>query len=169
MNSQAELALAAKHHFKQIFVDPGITNISDQLDLLEVFPSMVMDEDNERLGGCVNSVEIEKILKICAKDKSPGPDGWTVEFFIQFWDMIGNEVVELVEESHLTGHISGGLNSTFIALIPKISKTITFDDYRPISLCNFLYKIVSKVIAERMKPWLAKVISPEQYGFLKNK
>jgi len=82
---------------------------------------------------------------------------------------VGLEVLELVEQSRLSGFISGGLNSTFIALIPKISKATSFDDFRPISLCNFLYKIVSKVIAERIKPWLSRIISPEQFGFLKNR
>lgn len=126
------------------------------------------DDDNKLLNACVTLPEIEKILKLCAKDKSPGPDGWNVEFFLQFWDLFGSEVLALVEESRLTGHVSGGLNSTFIALIPKISKTTSFSDYRPISLCNFLYKIISKIIAERLKPWLSRIISPEQFGFLKD-
>ena len=66
----------------------------------------------------------------------------------------------------MSGLVSGALNSTFITLIPKRSKPTSFDDFRPISLCNFIYKIISKIIAKCLKPVLAKVISPEQFGFL---
>jgi len=169
INSQVDLKEAARQHFKMIFTDPKLVDIRSQLEFLKAYPKMVFEPDNARMGAPVTLEEIERVLKICAKDKCPGPDGWTVEFFICFWDLIGPEVLALVEESRLNGHISGGLNSSFIALIPKASKATSFDDYRPIALCNFLYKIVSKIIAERFKPWLSKVISPEQYGFLKNR
>jgi len=169
VNSQAELAAAARTHFREIFSDPKQDNISAQISLLGAFPSLLTDDDNNFLNACVTLPEIEQVLKLCAKDKSPGPDGWNAEFFLQFWDLLGPEVLALVEESRTTGHVSGGLNSTFIALIPKISKAISFNDYRPISLCNFLYKIISKIVAERLKPWLSRIISPEQFGFLKDR
>lgn len=63
----------------------------------------------------------------------------------------------------------GSFNSTFITLIPKIDHPNSFDEFRPISLCNCLYKIIAKVIAIRMKPVLSKVISIEQFGFLKGR
>ena len=83
--------------------------------------------------------------------------------------MVGNEVLELVEESRLNGHITGGLNSTFIALIPKVDQPVSFADFRPISLCNLCYKLISKVAALRLKPFLDSCISPQQFGFLKNR
>lgn len=83
--------------------------------------------------------------------------------------LVGPEILALVEESRRSGHISGALNTTFIALIPKVSKTSSFDEFRPISLCNFLYKIISKIIAERMRSWISRVISPEEFGFLKDR
>jgi len=66
----------------------------------------------------------------------------------------------------MSGLVSGSLNSTFITLIPKRSKTTYFDDFRLILLCNFIYKIISKIITKHLKPILAKVISPEQFRFL---
>jgi len=105
-------------------------------------------------------------MKLMAKDKSPGPDGWTVEFFLSFFDSIGSEITDVVEESRLKGEIYRPLNSTFIALIPKKDVLETFEDFRPISLCNCIYKIIAKVIAIRIVPILSRNISMEQFGFL---
>lgn len=58
------------------------------------------------------------------------------------------------------------LNSTFIALIPKEEDSITPDKYRLIALCNVIYKVISKVIANRLKPLLPLLISPEQSGYV---
>ena len=76
--------------------------------------------------------------------------------------------MHLVEESRLSGRVLPSLNSTFITLIPKKDKPSTFDDFRPISLCNLIYKLIAKVVANRLNPFLDKFISPQQFGFLKN-
>ena len=82
---------------------------------------------------------------------------------------MGPELVNVVETSKKEGRVTPSLNSTFIALIPKKEKPISFTDYRPISLCNLVYKLISKVAAQRLKPFLDKFISPQQFGFLKNR
>lgn len=112
--------------------------------------------------------EVEKTLELFAKEKSPGPDGWTVELFLHFFDMMGDEILQMVEYTREQGHVSGALNATFITLIPKVSDPKTFGDFRPISLCNLVYKIVSKIIVGRLKPVLSKFITPEQFGFLED-
>lgn len=85
------------------------------------------------------------------KDKSPGPAGWPIEFFLGFYDFFGEELLNVIEESRKAGFIHGPFNSTFIALIPKSAKPDSFDEFRPIALCNCIYKIISKVIAQRLK------------------
>jgi hypothetical protein len=74
-----------------------------------------------------------------------------------------------VEESRKNGRIHEPFNATFIALIPKLDKPTSFDDFRPISLCNCIYKIISKVISRRLKDILSRHISLEQFGFLKGR
>jgi len=93
VSSQRDLARTARSHFRHIFDDPKTTSIASQLTLLEVFPTLAREDDNLWLGREVTLDEIESILKLCAKDKSPGPDGWTVEFFIGFWDLMGLEIL----------------------------------------------------------------------------
>ena len=71
--------------------------------------------------------------------------------------------------ARVSGFVPPSLNSTFLALIPKKERPSTFADFRPISLCNLLYKLISKIIAVRLKPHLDTHITREQYGFLKDR
>ena len=74
----------------------------------------------------------------------------------------------MVETSRLMGIVNPALNSTFLALIPKVDLPISFADFCPISLCNLCYNLISKVAAMRLKPFLDDAISPQQFGFFKN-
>lgn len=75
----------------------------------------------------------------------------------------------MVEESRAEGHVHGPINATFIALIPKSDSSTSYDDFQPISLYNCLYKIISKVIAKRIKEILSRKISREKFGFLEGR
>lgn len=79
------------------------------------------------------------------------------------------DLLKVVEESWREGYIHPPLNSTFIALIPKKDLLDKFDYFRPISLCNCLYKIISKIIVKRLKYILSEHISKEQFGFLEGR
>jgi len=100
------------------------------------------------------------------KDKSPGPDGWNQEFFSSFFDLMSSDLLRVVEESRMLGRVEGALNSTFVTLIPKDSNPSSLSNYRPISLCKFVYKVISKIIACRIKGKLSECISFEKFGFL---
>ena len=92
-------------------------------------------------------------------------DGMSLHFF----DLIGLDILKVVEQSRNEGRVSGSLNATFITLIPKSDKPSSFSDFRPISLCNLVYKVISKLVAARLKPILDKAISWNQFGFLHNR
>ena len=96
-------------------------------------------------------------------------DGFTVEFYIGFYDLIKKDILEVVRESQESGKVLGSLNSTFLSLIPKKQKPHSFDEFRPISCCNMIYKIIAKVLALRLKPVLSEIITEEQFGFLNNR
>ena len=91
-----------------------------------------------------------------------------MEFYLTFLDLLGPLLVNLVESSRIQGRVSPVINSTFLALIPKLDLPVTFADFRPISLCNLCYKIISKIAALRLKPFLDSSISFQQFGFLNN-
>ena len=113
--------------------------------------------------------EIESALKSFKKDRILGLDGCPVEFYLHFFELLGNELLHAIECGRTSRYITPSLNSTFMALIPRKDKPSTFADFRPISLCNLLYKLIAKVIAVKLKPFLYSHISREQYGFLKNR
>jgi hypothetical protein len=85
------------------------------------------------------------------------------------FDVLGPDLLWVIEESRRKGHIHNPINATFIALIPKTDNPTSFEDFWPISLCNCLYKIISKVISRRLKVILSKHISGEQFGFLEGR
>lgn len=86
------------------------------------------------------------------KAKILGPDGWIVQFF----DMMGEELLVVVEDSRLKGKVSSALNANFIAMIPKSGNPGSFKDFRPITLCNMVYKVITKVIENKLNPMLSK-------------
>ena len=80
----------------------------------------------------------------CGTNKSPGPDGFTFEFYRKFWNLIDQDVVAAVTAFFATGLLPLGCNSSFIALIPKSHEAKMVKDFRPISLIGSMYKIITK-------------------------
>jgi hypothetical protein len=163
------MAKIGKKFFQDLYKAENKATIEEVIRMVQYFPSFTSEEDNRMLMEKVTLEELKAVLNSFQKDKSPGPDGWTIEFFLGFFDSIGQDILSLVEETRLTGQMPLSLNSTFIALIPKKDNPDTLDDFRPISLCNCIYKIISKVIARRLKTVLSDKISLEQFGFLEGR
>ena len=82
------------------------------------------------------------------------------------FDVLGLDLLRVVDDSRKYGKVPATFNSTFIALIPKIDLPKSFEDFRPISLCNFCYKIIGKIISMRIRKVLGRYISGEQFEFL---
>jgi len=80
-----------------------------------------------------------------------GPDGFTIDFYKACWSIIKLDVHNLMEESRIQKSILQALNSTFLTLIPKGIFADSPDEFRPITLCNFIYKIISKILDNRIK------------------
>jgi len=110
--------------------------------------------------------EVRRALDNIGDLKAPGPDGMSVIFYKKFWDIIGDQIVMEVLGVLNGGPVPSEWNETTIVLIPKVNRPEQVKDLRPISLYNVLYKIVSKVLANRLKQIQPEVISPAQSAFV---
>uniref|UniRef100_A0A803NTG1 Reverse transcriptase n=1 Tax=Cannabis sativa TaxID=3483 RepID=A0A803NTG1_CANSA len=128
--------------------------------------NVVSEDQNVGLTAPVDAAEVRKAVFQMHPDKSPGPDGLNPRFCQKFWEVVGTDVVRLVQHFFMFGEFPDFLKDTNIILIPKKSTPETMSDLRPIALCNVIYKIVSKVMANRLKGVLPNVISETQSAFL---
>jgi hypothetical protein len=85
---------------------------------------LINEEEVRVLHSPVNLEELKEVLSLFKKEKILGPDGWTIEFFIHFFDLVGEDLLAMVEESRSRGYIARSLNSTFLSLIPKVNKPV---------------------------------------------
>ena len=109
------------------------------------------------------------VVKDFEGDKAPGPDGFPMAFFQACWDVIKLDLMEIFQVFFERGQFEKSLNATFISLIPKKSDAVEVKDFRPISLIGGVYKIIAKVLANRLKEVIEDVISESQNAFVKNK
>ena len=106
---------------------------------------------------------------LCDGSKSPGPDGFNMNFIKKSWGVLKDDIVAATTIFHENGHIPNGCNASFVALIPKVKDPVMLEQYRPISLVGAVYKIISKILAGRMKKVIGSVIEECQLAFLKNR
>ncbi|GJV75495.1 RNA-directed DNA polymerase, eukaryota [Tanacetum coccineum] len=132
---------------------------SESYNSLNAHQSSILEEP-------VSEVEIKKAIWDCGSDKSPGPDGFTFAFYKRYWCTLKNDIIPYVREFFDSGKILVGCNSSFITLIPKESNPLVVSDFRLISLIGAQYKIIVKILANRLSRVIATVISSEQTAFV---
>ncbi|GJT80000.1 RNA-directed DNA polymerase, eukaryota [Tanacetum coccineum] len=113
--------------------------------------------------------EIKRAVWDCGTNKSPGPDGFTFDFIRTYWKIINQDVVNAVREFFVTSKFPPGSNSSFIALIPKKQDAKLVKDFRPISLIGCFYKIIAKILANRLSMVISDLISDVQSAFVPNR
>jgi hypothetical protein len=110
--------------------------------------------------------EIKKALEGIGDLKALGVDGMPSIFYKRFWDTVGKDVIRGVKNFLSGSHMPEGWNKTVVVLIPKVNNPERIKDLRPISLCNVIYKMASKVLANRLKLILPEIISLNQSAFV---
>ncbi|XP_020262713.1 uncharacterized protein LOC109838703 [Asparagus officinalis] len=113
--------------------------------------------------------EIKQAIFSMSDDKAPGPDGYSASFFKAAWDIINEDFFLAVEEFFYSGKMLGTLNTTSITLVPKIPNPKSPSDFRPISCCNCVYKVITKIIANRIQKVMGVLISDAQSAFVKGR
>jgi hypothetical protein len=159
----AALGSMATGFYNDLYSSEGVQGMREVLDAV---PVKVIANMNLMLDAPFATEEVKIALFEMYPTKAPGPDGFPAHFFQRNWELCGAEVTKAVLRI-LTGEESPEvINKTFIVMIPKVASPKELGQFRPISLCNVLYKIASKVAANRLKKVLPDVISEEQSAFV---
>ncbi|KAJ0578963.1 putative RNA-directed DNA polymerase [Helianthus annuus] len=138
-------------------------------------PTKIKKEVFEFFRGCfkedmaVRPSELKQAVWECGSNRAPGPDGFNFFFLKYFWDIFEDDFLQVLDEFYSNGSVSRGCASAFITLIPKVRDPSNLGEYRPISLVGAINKVVSKVLANRLKKVLGTVISDNQSAFLSGK
>jgi hypothetical protein len=113
--------------------------------------------------------EVLEAVRCMSGDKAPGPDGFTMAFYQAYWDVVKSDVMKVMHHFHHYGTFAKSLNATFVVLIPKKVGATEVKDFRPISLVGSMYKIISKVLANRLKGVLGGLLSQSQNAFIQGR
>ncbi|GJZ81284.1 RNA-directed DNA polymerase, eukaryota [Tanacetum coccineum] len=153
------------NHFSNRFARPTGPNIVLDSNMFKQLSS----EQIADLECDVTYDEIKRAVWDCGTNKSPGPDGFTFDFIRTYWKIINQDVVNAVREFFVTSKFPPGSNSSFIALIPKKQDAKLVKDFRPISLIGCFYKIIAKILANRLSMVISDLISDVQSAFVPNR
>ena len=110
--------------------------------------------------------EVLQALQSSNGDKASGPDGFTMGFFQKCWCVVEFDVMVVFEEFHEFCSFEKSLNATFLAFIPKKQNARNIKDFRPISLIGSIYKLLSKILTNRLKTVMENIISESQNAFV---
>lgn len=148
--------MAFTRYFQHLFTTAGPVGVAE---CIHVVSPRVTPDMNNLLLRAYTLEEIDLALSQMQPLKAPGPKGYRVCFYHKHWNTVGGEVRHAVLKFLNSGIFYPSINYTYLALIPKIFTASSVCDYHPISLCNVLYKIIAKVLANRLKQVLPSVIS----------
>jgi hypothetical protein len=126
--------------------------------MLNLFSKVVIEEENFLLCSIPTELEVIQALASLGSSKALGPEGITVFSYKKYWSIVKEDVLKFIWNFFKFNHLPRERNHTFLAIIPKVSGSHLAHQFRPISLCNIVYKIISKILANKLKPLLHKII-----------
>ncbi|KAE9600797.1 putative RNA-directed DNA polymerase [Lupinus albus] len=163
---QEEIDQHTLAYFTDLYATPN--NVRPNHLIQYVIPALVFAEDNIMLSNHPSIEEIRGAVFDLNGEGDPGPYGFGGCFYQHFSDIVGEDVCKSVGQFFRESWLLPNLNSNNIALIPKYSGAYKIEDFRPIALANFQFKIITKILASRLAVIAPKIVSPLQRGFIKD-
>ena len=155
VSSDANVLVMVLAYYKSLFS----SSRQDEIDeVVQSIKFVITENMNRSLASAFSRVEIKTALNQMAPLKALGLDRMPPIFFQKFWSDIGDDVVQAILSCLNSSNIISGLNHTFISIIPKVKNPKYATEFCCIALCNILYKLVSKVLANRLKKVLPHII-----------
>jgi len=163
----ASIKKAASNHFEKMYSEVVGTNLN--AEILDDIPKLITTKMNHILENKISTIQVKDVLFAMEPDKALGPDGFTPRFLQTCWQIVEKDFMEMIQKSQECQKIGHCTNSAFLVLIPKEKGANCFNKFHPISLCNIGYKVITKVIANRLKKILPKAIPKNQGGFIQGR
>ena len=159
-----ELEKLAVDYFRKLYsLEDVDTNI--QMLMERRFVGLTRQEKMD-LDKTFSAEEVEKAVRAMGSFKAPGPDGFQPVFYQRCWETVGASVIRFVLLFFETGKLPENTNDALVVLIPKVTKPEYITQFRPISLCNVLFKTITKAMVGRLKSIMPKLIGPAQSSFI---
>ena len=140
-------------------MDSEETYSEAQANLLLGIPTLTKDAENIELSKPIMEFEIKTAIWSVREDKALGPDGFSIKFYRIAWEIIKEDLKRMLNWTRKKYKIGKAKSSSFLSLIPKENNPLSLDRFRPISLCKTPYKILSKILVNRMKNNMGCLIS----------
>ena len=166
-DQQHNISVVLVDYFKELFSSCEAVG-TQMMDVLSCIPTIIDEEMNSMLSREFSEQEVVDALKQMAPLKAPRPDGMPPLFYQHFWGTVSQDVTASILAWLNSGILPTPLNHTFIALIPKNHNPEFAHQYHPISLCNVLYKIYSKVLANCLKKLIPLIVTEHQSAFTRS-
>ncbi|XP_050233132.1 uncharacterized protein LOC126681628 [Mercurialis annua] len=158
-----DIRLHIRNYFSNLFSSNNDLNF----DLSNLHFKSVSSSYAAQLIKPFTELEIYNALSSCGMSKAPGPDEFNFFFYRKAWSYLKHDIMNMFSSFYNTSRLPKGLNSSFMVLIPKVTGSNNLKDYRPISLVNGIYKLLSKVLSCRLAPIFPSIISDNQNAFIK--
>ncbi|GKA96727.1 RNA-directed DNA polymerase, eukaryota [Tanacetum coccineum] len=165
IDTPARVKTTFYNHFASRFSAPEWTRVP----LEGNFPRRLGNDLSCELERDVTNEQIKKVVWDCGSNKSPGPNGFTFKFLKKYWSIVSGNVINAVKEFFTSSTFPVGCNPSFISLIPKVLDVKHLSDFRHISLIGCQYKIIGKILANRLSLLIDDIISQEQSAFGKGR
>ena len=159
-----ELEEHAINYFKKVYSLENVDTVTQSLPAMGFV--CLTSQDHVSLDRNFSAEEVEKAVRAMGSFKAPGPDGFQPVFYQRCWETVGASVVRFVLLFFETGQLPEGTNDALVVLIPKVMKPESITQFRPISLCNVLSKVITKAMVGRLKEIMKKLIGPAQSSFI---
>ena len=157
-------------HFKQLFTEPHHLSVEEiQSQLINIPIPTLTPHQLFQLDQLIQDEEIIQAVNQLGPLKTLGPDGIPAAFYQTFWSTVKQDILNMVKAFFHSGFLLKSLNDTFLTLIPKITTPELVTQFRSISLCNVTYKIIAKIMVNRLKPFMDGLITPFQNAFIQGR
>jgi hypothetical protein len=163
VEGESEMAAVVTNYFDSLFTSSTGHRLEE---LLEHVSLWITPHMNQHLLKDFTAEEVKEAMFSIGDLKAPGPDGMSAVFYKRHWHLVGDQITAEVLAILKGGGLPPEWNDTTVVLIPKVTSPEKMKDLRPISLCNVLYKVVSKMLANRLKLLLPDIIAPNQSAFV---